>query len=127
MKKQPRRALGLVDVVDVDVDVDAGGASGSMPTKGEATRVPIRRRLSLLALLGSATVVTSASGVWVDVEVEEDERRAQWTTLKGHRSSATSDEELGSKSVRVSWRIGGGSITRRSRSPKPQARAAIGC
>jgi hypothetical protein len=58
MKKQPNRALGLVLLDDDD---DAGGMSGSVPMKGEATNVPISRRLSLLPLLGSATVVTSAS------------------------------------------------------------------
>jgi hypothetical protein len=100
--------------------------SGSVPMNGEATNVPISRRLSLLPLWGSATVVTSASEWWPD-RADGTDRREQCTTLNGHRSSATSDGELGSNSVSESWTIGGGSITRRSRSPKPHARAARGC
>lgn len=61
------------------------------------------------------------------VDREGTERRAQCMILKGQRSSATSDGEVGSKLSRDSWTMGGGSITRRSRSPNPQARAAMGC
>lgn len=93
--------------------------SGSAPTNGEATSVPINRRV-VRCVEGSLIAVTSVLGL-------SEDRRVQWTTLKGYRSSDSSDGELGSKSARVSWTIGGGSITRRSRSPKPQARAARGC
>ena len=77
MKKQPSLEFSSPPLPDT---------SGSLPTNGEATRVPMRRRVSLL-VLGSGIAVTSvlvADGDWVLLdESAETCRRAQWTTLKG--------------------------------------------
>lgn len=64
MKKHPSLAFDSLD----------GGASGSIPTNGDATSVPISRRLFLWALFGSVVLVTSSS---CDVPFGDTERRAQ--------------------------------------------------
>lgn len=116
MKKHPNLALSLLD----------DGISGSMPMNGDATRVPIKRRQSALTLLGSGTLVTSERDVSVLGSLCTV-KREQWAIWKGYWSRARSDGDSGSKSLNESCAIAGGSMTRRSRSPNPQARAASGC
>ena len=54
-------------------------------------------------------------------------KRKQPTVNRGSRSISLSSAVPGLKSVSSIWMIGGGSTGRRSLSPAPQARAAMGC
>ena len=106
MKKQP----------SLEFSGSVSGVSGSIPMNGVATRVPISRRPIFEGFIGSGTDVTSAPDACTDNWSGTD-HRVQCTTLKGHLSSATSAADSGSKSASLSCNIGGGSMTRRSRSP----------
>lgn len=89
----------------------------SFPENDEDTKVPIRRRFCRLSvvvgMLEASVLVTGSQSV-------------QCTTAQRSRlrTASASGEGLGSASFMV--RIGGGSTTRRSLSPKPQALAAHG-
>ena len=89
--------------------------SSSVPTKGEETSVPIKRRVCRLSCPVNAVSSVRPSTL----------HRVQWTTLKGYRNSAESGRPV--ESVTRSCTIGGGSITLRSLSPNPHALAATGC
>jgi len=90
----------------------------SSPTKGDETSVPINRRCWRLSVVPgmavSSLLVTGSQSVQCTTDM--------LLFIMASNSSLVEPGE--STSI---WRMGGGSITRRSRSPKPHALAAIGC
>ncbi|EAQ91295.1 hypothetical protein CHGG_03230 [Chaetomium globosum CBS 148.51] len=88
----------------------------SSPTNGLATSVPISRRCC-----------RKSSGMLLMSFWPFSSQMLQCTTENWWRRRRATSSLLRVASWMVSCTMGGGSITRRSRSPKPQLRAAEGC
>lgn len=119
--------FGVISEDDNDDNDEEEGCMGAEFGSGSASTK--KGDMNALPDNNGVDGVSSASmSAWFGhAEGEETGKSKQPTVNRGSCRMSLSSCESGLKSVRRIWRIGGGSTGRRSRSPAPQARAAMGC
>lgn len=93
-----------------------GRPFSSLTMLGDETSVPINLRANIWPGWAGAMSLSSCSVMWL-MSVQWRASMPVWSVT----GAPVAEQKV------LSSMMGGGSITRRSRSPKPQARAAMGC